>query len=193
MWGAGILAGMKRLARLPVFAVLSAAVLSGCGLIPTPSVNVKDSRLDLPSSMPLSGKVVYLQLDSLKGNTVPAALQQITVSGTATYRTPGLGTLRVVDMYVRPDLTTLPASCTTYSATPTAPGMVVCDAAGEAAQGIGQIAVVNGQGVPFKLGGPALDAAARGGHGYFGLRFTDGQSLFGDTLDLTGMKASARL
>ena len=28
---------------------------------------------------------------------------------------------------------------------------------------------------------------------FFGMRFSDGQSVFGDTLDLTGMKASARL
>ena len=64
---------------------------------------------------------------------------------------------------------------------------------GEAAQAIGQLNLTAGQGVAFTLGGAALDAAAKAGHGFFGMRFSDGQSVFGDTLDLTGMKASARL
>ncbi|GGL05622.1 hypothetical protein GCM10010844_25520 [Deinococcus radiotolerans] len=183
---------MTRVHR-PLLALLSCTLIAGCGLIPTPSVDVKNSHLDLPSSGALSGKVVYLTRDSLAGNTVPAALQQITVRGTATYRTGGLGTLRAVDMYVRTDLKALPATCTTYAATPTAPGMVVCEAAGETGQAIGQMTLTAGQGVAFALGGAALDAAAKAGHGFFGMRFTVGQSLFGDTLDLTGMKASARL
>lgn len=188
-----ILPGVMSRAARPLLALLSCTLIAGCGLIPTPSVDVKDARLDLPSSGALSGKVVYLQRDSLAGSSVPAALQQITVRGVATYRTGGLGTLRAVDMYVRTDLTTLPATCTRYAATPTAPGMVVCEAAGESAQAIGQLTLTAGQGVPFTLGGPALDAAAKAGHGFFGMRFSDGQSVFGDTLDLTGMKASARL
>jgi hypothetical protein len=183
---------MPRSAR-SLLALLSCTLIAGCGLIPTPSVDVQDSRLDLPSSGALSRKVVYLQRDSLAGSSVPAALQQVTVRGTATYRTGGLGTLRTVDMYVRTDLTTLPATCTKYAASPTAPGMVVCDAPGEAAQAIGQLNLTAGQGVAFTLGGAALDAAAKAGHGFFGMRFSDGQSVFGDTLDLTGMKASARL
>ncbi|GGR91313.1 hypothetical protein [Deinococcus sedimenti] len=184
---------MKRLARLPVFAVLSAAVLSGCGVLPTPSVDLKDTRLDLPSSSALSGKVVYLQRDSLAGNTVPGALQQISVRGTATYRTGGLGSLSEVQLFVRPDLTALPSTSTVYAASPTAPGMVVCDAAGEAGQAIGTLTLKPAQGVPFTLSGPALDTAAKSGHGFFGMRFSVGASVFGDTVDLTGMKASARL
>lgn len=179
--------------RRPLLALLSCTLIAGCGLIPTPSVALKDARLDLPSSGALSGKVVYLVRDSLAGSSVPAALQQVTVRGAATYRTGGLGTLRAVDLYVRTDLTVLPATCTSFAATPTAPGMVVCDAVGEAAQAIGPLNLTAGQGAPFTLGGAALDTAAKAGHGFFGLRFSDGQSVFGDTLDLTGLKASARL
>ncbi|WP_155297953.1 hypothetical protein [Deinococcus kurensis] len=178
---------MTRVRRSPL-ALLSCTLIAGCGLIPTPSVALKDARLDLPSSGALSGKVVYLVRDSLAGSSVPAALQQITLRGAATYRTGGLGTLRAVELYVR-----LPATCTSFAATPTAPGMVVCDAAGEAAQAIGPLNLTAGQGAPFTLGGAALDTAAKAGHGFFGLRFSDGQSVFGDTLDLTGLKASARL
>ncbi|UBV41735.1 hypothetical protein LAJ19_08725 [Deinococcus taeanensis] len=186
-------AEFKTRGSLTVSAVLGAAVLSGCGLIPTPSVDVKDTRLSLPSSGALNGKVVYLEQDALAGNTVPAVLQQITVTGSATYRTPGLGTLSSVNMYVRPNLTLLPASCSASPATATAPRMVVCDAAGEQAQFVGTLSLKAGQATPFSLGGPALDSAAKGGHGYFGMAFTAGQSVFGDTLSLSGMKASARL
>ncbi|MBZ9751421.1 hypothetical protein K7W42_11155 [Deinococcus sp. HMF7604] len=170
-----------------------AVLLSGCGLIPTPRVDVDNTSLRLPGSAPLSGKVVYLETDALAGNRVPAALQQITIRGQATYRTAGLGTLRSAGLYVRSTLTALPATCTVSPATPTAPRMVVCDAAGEASQFIGTLELRAGQGQPFSLGGAALDTAAKAGHGYFGMAFSAGQSVWTDSLDLTGMTASARL
>lgn len=179
--------------RVPLLsAALAAATLTACGVIPTPSVDLPDTRIDLPDSRALLGQVVYVQRDSLGGTTLPAALQRVTVRGTVTYRTVG-GTLQQVELYVRPDLTTLPASCRAYAPSPDAPGMVVCEATGEAGQSIGTAQVTAGQGAPFSLSGAALDAAAKAGHGYFGVRFTAGQSLLGDALDLTGMKVNARL
>ncbi|PTA68266.1 hypothetical protein C8263_09220 [Deinococcus arcticus] len=172
---------------------MGAALLTGCGLIPTPRVDVDDVSLILPASGPLAGKVVYLERDALAGHRIPAALQQLTLDGQATYRTAALGTLRGAELYVRPALSALPASCAVSPATPTAPRMVVCDAAGEEAQRIGRLTLEPGQQRAFTLGGPALDQAARAGSGYFGLRFTEGQSVFGDSLNLSDITARARL
>lgn len=182
----------SRLPRL-AGALLSLSLLGACGLIPTPRVDVDDASLTLPASGPLTDKVVYLERDALAGNRIPAALQQVTLDGLATYRTTGLGTLREAELYVRPALSVLPATCTVSPATPTAPRMVLCDAAFEGAQQIGRLNLQPGQARPFSLGGPALDEAAKAGHGYFGLRFTAGQSAFGDTLNLSSITARARL
>ncbi|GGR46801.1 hypothetical protein GCM10008959_04810 [Deinococcus seoulensis] len=185
---------MNRPARLmpAVLSVAASLLLGSCGLIPTPSVDVPDSTLNLPDSGTLNGKVVYLYTDSLKGNSVPAALSRFKVEGNATYTTAA-GTLSRVGMYIRPDLSNVPATCTEYPASLATPRMLVCSEAGEQAQAIGTLTLKAGQGMPFSLGGAALDAAARGGHGYFGMSFSEGRSLFGDTLKLSEMKASARL
>ena len=175
-----------------VLAVAASLLLGSCGLIPTPSVDVPDSTLNLPDSGALGGKVVYLYTDSLAGNSVPSALSRFKVEGNATYTTAA-GTLSSVGMYIRPDLSSVPATCTEYPASPVTPRMLVCDTAGEQTQAIGTLTVQSGQSVPFSLGGAALDNAAKSGHGYFGMSFSGGRSLFGDTLKLSGMKASARL
>ncbi|GAA0518925.1 hypothetical protein [Deinococcus depolymerans] len=179
--------------RSVALTLTAAFLLAGCGLIPTPSVDIQDSRQELPDSSALGGKVVYLDQDALKDNRVPSVLQQVTVRGNATYLSGAGGTLSKLELFVRPDLGNLPATCREYAASVVAPHMFVCDADGEKAQSIGTLTLNRGQGVAFTLSGAALDAAARGGHGYFGLRFTEGRSLFGDTLTLTDMKASARL
>ena len=181
---------MMRSVALPLTA---AFLLAGCGLIPTPSVDIQDSVQELPDSSALGGKVVYLDQDALKDNRVPSVLQQVTVRGDATYLSTSGGTLAKVEMFVRPDLTSLPGTCREYPASLVAPRMFVCDADGEKAQSIGTLNLTRGQGVAFTLGGAALDTAAKGGRGYFGLRFTEGRSLSFDTLKLTNMTASARL
>ncbi|BDP41830.1 hypothetical protein DAETH_17990 [Deinococcus aetherius] len=159
--------------------------VTSCGVIPTPPVALPDVTLDLPASAAAQGRVIYLRQDALAGASLPSALQRLSLTGRATYRANG-GTLRQVGVYVRSSLNDLPGTCTSLGA------VVACEAAGEAAQAVGTLPLTPGVGVNFALSGAALDTAARGGHGYFGVRAVEGDSLAGEQVGLTDLQARAR-
>lgn len=155
--------------------------------MPTPPVALTDVTLDLQPSAVARGRVIYLRQDALGGAAIPKVLQQLSVTGTATYA-PNGGTLSQVGVYVRSNLDSLPSTCM-----PVTSAVVACDAAGESAQAIGTVALQPGKGLPFTLSGPALDAAGKAGHGYFGVRAAQGDSLTGERVTLSKLLARARL
>lgn len=176
--------------RLPL---LLCTLLAACGTIPTPTVTLPDTTVPLSNSFLASGQVVYVDRDGLEGSgTLPAALQGLTIRGNALYNARG-GTLGTVQLYVRSTLSDLPASCSTVPGGLFGPAMYTCDPDGETAQAIGTVTVKAGSDVPFTLSGPALDAAAKGGRGYFGFRVVSGTALDGESVALTDLRAQARL
>lgn len=173
--------------RLSLAAAL--LTLASCGVIPTPPIALPDTTIPLSNTAATMGQVVYVDRDVLGGSTLPAALQGLSISGNATYAASG-GNLSSLKVFVRSTLSGLEKSCT---ALPTVPATYVCDPAGETAQAIGTLTVQAGVSRTFTLSGPALDAAARTGRGYFGVQITGGQAIQGETLSLRSMKAQARL
>ncbi|PNY80035.1 hypothetical protein [Deinococcus koreensis] len=172
-------------ASLPLAALLA---LASCGVIPTPPVALPDATIPLGNTALSMGQVVYMDRDVLGGSTLAAALQGLSISGNATYAATG-GTLSSLKVYVRSSLRDLGSSCT---ALPVVPPAYACSPANEAAQAIGTVSVQAGASRAFTLSGPALDAAARTGHGYFGVQVTGGQALQGESLSLTSLKAQAK-
>lgn len=171
---------------------LLAALLSGCGVIPTPAVKLPDTTVPLANTFVAQGKVVYVDQDELTGSTLPAALQGLTIRGNAQYNSSG-GTLGTVKLYVRATLAGLDATCSAVPATPFTPAIYACEPAAETAQAIGTVNVKAGTKVPFTLSGPALDTAAKSGHGYFGFQVVTGTALNGESVDLTSLTGQARL
>ncbi len=171
--------------RLGPALIGAALAVTSCGVIPTPPVALPDVTLDLPASAAAQGRVVYLRQDAFAGASLPSALQRPSLTGTATYRANG-GTLRQGGVYVRSSLDNLPPTCTSLVV------VVVCEAAGEAAQAVGTLALDLEASTRFTLSGPALDAAARAGKGYFGVRAVEGESLAGEQVRLTDLQARAR-
>lgn len=165
----------------------AALTLSACGVIPTPPVALPDVTLDLPPSAVALGRVIYARQDALGGTAVPTVLQQLRVTGTATYTSNG-GTLSQVGVYVRSSLDNLPSTCV-----PLTSALVACDVAGESGQAIGTIALQAGTGRSFTLSGPALDAAGKAGRGYFGVRAAQGNSAAQEKVTLSNLLARARL
>lgn len=172
-------------ASLPLAAVLA---LASCGVIPTPPVALPDTTIPLSNTALSMGQVVYVDRDVLGGSTLPAALQGLSINGNATYTASG-GTLSSLKVYVRSSLSNLGSSCT---ALPVIPPAYACDPAKEAAQAIGTVNVQAGVSKAFTLSGPALDAAARTGQGYFGVQITGGQAIQGESLSLTSLQARAK-
>lgn len=177
------------MSKVKLWPLCLALALPACGVIPTPPVALPTVTLDLPPSAVALGRVIYVRQDVLGGTAVPKVLQQLSVTGTATYTSNG-GTLSQVGVYVRSSLdqARLPGSCTEIAV-----GLVACDATGESGQAIGTIALQAGPGQPFTLSGPALDAAGKVGHGYFGVRAAQGNSVTGEKVTLTNLLARARL
>lgn len=155
-------------------------------MVPTPPVALPDVTLNLQSSALAQGRVIYIRQDALAGASIPKVLQGLSISGQAQYTSAG-GNLSEVAVYVRTSLDNLPSSCTSPS-----PLVVVCEAAGEASRAVGTLNLAAGQSRPFTLSGPALDEAGKAGHGYFGVRAVQGNSLSGDRLSLTELRARAR-
>lgn len=161
----------------------AALTLSACGVIPTPPVNIPDVTLDLQSSVASRGQVIYMRQDAFGGASIPKILQGLSISGDARY-TALSGNLSEVAVYVR---TSMPSGCQNLTA-----DVAACDPAAESAQAIGTISLQPGASKGFTLSGPALDEAGKAGHGYFGVRAVRGDSLTGEQLRLTSMKARAR-
>ena len=158
------------------------ALLSACGVVPLPAVAIPDQSLSLPSSAGFENYVAYDGSDAFGGTSLPGVLSNVSVSGNVDYA--GTGTLKQVAVYLRSSM----PSCT---AAPLSKSQL-CAAGDEAGQRIGTISIQNGAVTGFQLAGGALDAAAKAGHGYFGVQAIQGASLVGDTLKLSGMKASAK-
>ena len=172
--------------------LLLAPLLAACGTIPTPIVSLPDATVPLANTFITQGKVVYVDQDALRGSSLPAALQGLTIRGDALYNASG-GNLSTVKLYVRPTLDGLDGRCTRVAGLLGAPTIYACDPEDEAAQGIGTLTVKAGVAVPFTLSGTALDTAAKSGRGYFGFQVLTGTAIQGETVDLTKLKAQARL
>lgn len=173
--------------QLPKVLVLTASVsvlasLSGCGIIPLPSVAIPDVNLTLVPSVGYENQVTYDGSDALGGSSIPSILSNMSISGKAMYS--GAGNLQQVAVYMRSVLPT----CTPIPITKAQ----ACEASGESAHKVGSISFKNGEAVDFRISGSALDQAAKTGHGYFGFQALNGQSLMGDKLKLSGMNASAK-
>ncbi|THF88554.1 hypothetical protein E7T09_04985 [Deinococcus sp. KSM4-11] len=173
---------------------LAPLLLAACGVIPTPVVDLPDTSVPLANTFITQGQVVYVDQDELATtkSTLPAALQGLTIRGDALYNSSG-GNLGTVKLYVRTTLAGLDSRCTSMGATPFTPAIYACDPQGETAQAIGTVTVQAGSKVPFTLNGAALDTAAKAGHGYFGFQVVTGTALNGESVDLTALKAQAKL
>ncbi|MFB9995227.1 hypothetical protein ACFFLM_25090 [Deinococcus oregonensis] len=175
--------------KQPLFA--AAALLSlaftSCGVIPTPAVPIPDAEISLPPSSAVAGRVIYMKTDVLGGVSLPGVLQQVSITGTATYSSGG-GNLSGATVFIRSSIDPMPAGCATTTLAP----VLLCDPAGEVARQIGSVSLASGTASTFTLSGPELDAAAKAGHGYIGVLVTGGSSLFTDKLKLTGMEARAK-
>ncbi|TSA83000.1 hypothetical protein FNU79_12835 [Deinococcus detaillensis] len=165
-----------------LLAALSAA-LCACGIVPLPAASIPDQTLTLPPSAGFESYVAYDGSDAFSGTSIPGILSNVSVSGQVLYA--GAGDLQRVAVYLRSSL----PSC---NAVPGSKAQV-CDASGEINQKVGTLTVQNGVVTGFSLSGSALDRAAKAGHGYFGVQAMQGQSMAGDSLKLTAMKASAKL
>ena len=174
---------MKTFLNLTAAALLTGAGLSGCGIVPLPAVSIPDQNLSLPTSSGFEQYVVYDGSDAFAGTAIPSLLRKVQISGKVTYG--GAGTVTQARVFLRsspPECTPLPASSSQ-----------LCDPSGESAQQVGVLTLQNGQATSFVISGPALDAAAKAGHGYFGVQVLRGRTLPGDTVKLSAMKASAKL
>lgn len=179
--------------RRPHARLLLAPLLAACGTIPTPSVPLPDTTVPLANTFITQGKVVYVDQDGLRGSTLPTALQGLTIRGDALYDAASGGTLGTVKLYVRPSLDALEGRCMRVPGVLGAPTLYACEPQDETAQGIGTLNVQARASVPFTLSGPALDTAARSGRGYFGFQVVTGTAIQGETVELTNLKAQARL
>ncbi|ANE43139.1 hypothetical protein [Deinococcus puniceus] len=168
-------------------AALASLAFSSCGVIPTPAVPIPDAELSLPPSSAVAGRVIYMKTDVLGGVSLPGVLQQVSITGMATY-TSGGGNLSGASVFIRSSVEPLPAGCTTTDLAP----VILCDPAGEVARQIGTVNLTSGTATPFTLRGPELDAAAKAGHGYIGVLVTGGSTVLTDKLKLTGMEARAK-
>lgn len=163
------------------------ALLCACGVVPLPAVAIPDQSLSLPSSAGFENYVAYDGSDAFGGTSLPGLLSNVSVSGNVDYA--GAGTLKQVAVYLRSSMPSCAAP--PLSKSPLSKSQL-CAAGDEAGQRIGTISIQNGAVTGFQLAGGALDAAAKAGHGYFGVQAIQGASLVGDTLKLSGMKASAK-
>ncbi|WP_420597235.1 hypothetical protein [Deinococcus sp.] len=157
-------------------------LLASCGIVPLPAVAIPDQTLTLPASSSAADRVIYDGSDVFGGSTVPGVLSNLKLRGQALYS--GAGDLSSVAVYIRSSV----PSCTSV------PGLTVqmCDPSTESAQRIGTLNFEKGVATSFSLSGKALDAAAKAGHGYVGVQVLKGQSVFGDTLKLSNLKANAK-
>ncbi|THF70583.1 hypothetical protein E7T06_06545 [Deinococcus sp. Arct2-2] len=168
-------------------AALASLAFSSCGVIPTPAVPIPDAEISLPPSSAVAGRVIYMKTDVLGGVTLPSVLQQVSITGLATYSSGG-GNLSGATVFIRSSIDPMPAGCATTTLAP----VLLCDPAGEVARQIGSVNLTSGTASAFTLSGPELDAAAKAGHGYIGVLITGGSSVLTDKLKLTGMEARAK-
>ncbi len=159
------------------------ALLAGCGALPLPSISLPDQNLSLPLSVGLENYVAYDGTDALSGTGIPTLLSHVQIGGKVTYA--GAGNLKQLAVYLR---SSLPECNAVYGT-----NVRLCAASAESAQRVGTLSLQNGVVTAFLLSGAALDAAAKVGHGYFGVQSLQGSSLSGDSLKFSGMKASAKL
>ncbi|AWN22933.1 hypothetical protein DKM44_06580 [Deinococcus irradiatisoli] len=162
---------------------LGAALLAGCGALPLPSIALPDQNLSLPLSAGLENYVAYDDKDAFTGTGIPSLLSHVQIAGKVAYA--GAGNLKQLAVYLRSSL----PNCNTVFGS----GVRLCAASGESAQRVGTLSLQNGVVTGFVLSGAALDAAAKVGHGYFGVQAVQGSSISGDTLNFTDMRASAKL
>ncbi|WP_019008244.1 hypothetical protein [Deinococcus aquatilis] len=168
-------------------AAVASLAFTSCGIIPTPAVPIPDAEINLPPNSAVAGRVIYMKTDVLGGVSLPGVLQQVSITGTATYVSGG-GNLSGASIFIRGSIDPMPAGCATTTLAP----VILCDPAGEVARQIGNVNVTAGTATAFTLSGPELDAAAKAGHGYIGVLITGGSTVMTDKLKLTGMQARAK-